>query len=416
MYEDKRQRRVEQPRSNSERIIRASEFSKSCKGGADQMEGDRFSPNLKGSSKKSLPYEEKGPNRRNCRFLDNTAIRFRKESSYSPFYSSSAFELCPTRLSSESFLHNKTTQKPGAANGSCETAEKCESFPCSPAGDNDVATEEDSVTLEEAISSDNPTYDSNSNGTHNGYDPRKRAVFFERAVEELFHLGPSEGEGKFDNLLKKMEAKEKMLQIEMQQTALEEELRSDFEQRKKEQRQQQEPNNVNAKGSVYSRVAKKNIIAVLASNKFSSTLGTKEKGDGAALSAWNADEEDLADATEEVRLERKLEAVFVSFALYGCWRPDELVYPQSSSGMGGLRFTALCREAGLIDGKHVTTKVIHDVFQSLMDKMKMKLFFPQFLMALSRVAEHGNKDPEAAMKAVLDINSEGLLRIHVNDS
>jgi len=168
--------------------------------------------------------------------------------------------------------------------------------------------------------------------------------------------------------------------------------------------------------SIHARVMKKHMIAALALSKLSSSPKGREQRAPTSKpgrSSMFAGKEDFQDATEEALVERRLEAVYVSYSLFGCWRPDQLVYPQTSGAMSWPRFLALCKAAGLIDGQRVTLDALRNIFQSLVDKKTMKLEFPRFFMALDKISAQANKNPDEIMQHVLEINSEGLLRIRL---
>lgn len=71
-----------------------------------------------------------------------------------------------------------------------------------------------------------------------------------------------------------------------------------------------------------------------------------------------------------VHMERELEAVFVSYALFGRWEGEQMGFPQKCGGLPGLKFLSLCREAGLVDDKLVTPRVIRDLFWMYKDMVR----------------------------------------------
>ena len=70
-----------------------------------------------------------------------------------------------------------------------------------------------------------------------------------------------------------------------------------------------------------------------------------------------------------VRLERALEAVYISFALFGEWKPQAMVLPQTCASIGGLKFLKLCQAAGMIDDRFVTASALRTVFRMYCDKV-----------------------------------------------
>jgi len=107
-----------------------------------------------------------------------------------------------------------------------------------------------------------------------------------------------------------------------------------------------------------------------------------------------------------------MEAVFVSFALYGEWKPDEMVLPQAClHGMAFPRFRALCTAAGL-DGHHSDVRQVYDL------QLKKKgdvMLFPQFIMALCSLSERMSTSSKTALSRVAAINVEERLLVHVDD-
>lgn len=49
-----------------------------------------------------------------------------------------------------------------------------------------------------------------------------------------------------------------------------------------------------------------------------------------------------------VKLERRTQAIFMPFALFGTWDPFRLAQPQKCSGMSRIRFLAMVHCAGLV--------------------------------------------------------------------
>lgn len=70
-------------------------------------------------------------------------------------------------------------------------------------------------------------------------------------------------------------------------------------------------------------------------------------------------------------LERRLEAVYVSFALFGKWDAAKMVVSHDCHGMAYLRFQELCRQAGLLGGP-VTTQTLRQLFDSCVDRVRSR--------------------------------------------
>ena len=76
-----------------------------------------------------------------------------------------------------------------------------------------------------------------------------------------------------------------------------------------------------------------------------------------------------AVAAVTVKLERRLEAVFVSYALYGEWRPDEvgvwLSTGNECKGISSGKFLDLVRDTKLMTTDALTTADLREVFFKL---------------------------------------------------
>jgi len=77
----------------------------------------------------------------------------------------------------------------------------------------------------------------------------------------------------------------------------------------------------------------------------------------------------FSTSREDALMERRLEAVFVSFALYNKWDGDALVTAQKCHGMSGLRFLSLCRASGLLEMSQLTVGVVKQVFDANFEKV-----------------------------------------------
>ena len=78
-----------------------------------------------------------------------------------------------------------------------------------------------------------------------------------------------------------------------------------------------------------------------------------------------------------VKLERRLEAVFVSYALYGEWRPDEvgvwLSTGNECKGISSGKFLDLVRDTKLMTTDALTAADIREVFFKLNNPVSLSL-------------------------------------------
>jgi len=70
-----------------------------------------------------------------------------------------------------------------------------------------------------------------------------------------------------------------------------------------------------------------------------------------------------------VRLERQIEAVFSSFALYSSWEPAKIVFPHEQCKLGFHNFMMLWEAARLPKKGLVFTRKLHNAFKKYMDKV-----------------------------------------------
>uniref|UniRef100_A0A061R2F4 Uncharacterized protein n=1 Tax=Tetraselmis sp. GSL018 TaxID=582737 RepID=A0A061R2F4_9CHLO len=209
----------------------------------------------------------------------------------------------------------------------------------------------------------------------------------------------------------------KKKQEEQQRAAMEMEMQRELERQQQELRQKQQHTHEERESSL-SRILKRHGNAALASVKLSQPInrsspeGSGDRGEASPKRGTFDQAHAIEEATEDARLDRRLEAVFVSFALFGRWCPEEMVAPRPCAGMSANRLVALLSEAGLVDGKRITSELVVEIFEGMRDKTTMKLGFEQFLEALSSVSERARRSEESVLAAILSINSEGLLRIH----
>uniref|UniRef100_A0A061S663 Uncharacterized protein n=1 Tax=Tetraselmis sp. GSL018 TaxID=582737 RepID=A0A061S663_9CHLO len=125
--------------------------------------------------------------------------------------------------------------------------------------------------------------------------------------------------------------------------------------------------------------------------------------------------ESVEEATRDALLMRRLEAVYVSFALFGRWCPEELTRPRACCpGMGWTGFTALIRAAGIGGGRHRVMASAAAAFEELKPAGACRLGFPEFLATLSEISERGKLGADSVLGPILAINPEGILRIHVD--
>jgi len=107
--------------------------------------------------------------------------------------------------------------------------------------------------------------------------------------------------------------------------------------------------------------------------------------------------------------------VFVSFCLYGRWNPDALVVPQKCKGMKENLFLALCQRVGLLDDFKASPENLKAVHRQHRSKDTSGLMsFASFVSALAAVSKLRHRRVESVLQAVLDINQEGRLHIHMD--
>mmetsp|Transcript_13934 Transcript_13934/g.35999 ORF Transcript_13934/g.35999 Transcript_13934/m.35999 type:complete len:208 (-) Transcript_13934:435-1058(-) len=123
----------------------------------------------------------------------------------------------------------------------------------------------------------------------------------------------------------------------------------------------------------------------------------------------------FSTSREDALMERRLEAVFVSFALYNKWDGDALVTAQKCHGMSGLRFLSLCRASGLLEMSQLTVGVVKQVFDANFEKADQlcRMPFPNFICALDHLSREACLQPCAVYRAVAALNTENRLYLHV---
>jgi hypothetical protein len=115
-------------------------------------------------------------------------------------------------------------------------------------------------------------------------------------------------------------------------------------------------------------------------------------------------------------MERELEAVFVSFALFGRWDGDAMVTSHDCQGMVCSRFHALCKAAGLLNGR-ISPSTIRNVFEAYTDKgtAHSVMSFPNFVCALDALASEAiTMQPAHVYRVVSALNVEKRLCVHSN--
>jgi hypothetical protein len=119
-------------------------------------------------------------------------------------------------------------------------------------------------------------------------------------------------------------------------------------------------------------------------------------------------------AAREARNRSEVEAVYVSFAVHGAWDPETMVLPhEHAPTMGGLKFLALCRAAGLTDDSIVTPEVAKDLMFQHADKKTRLLTFETFLDAVASIARVKKCSQQAVLASIRAVNAQGLLSIRV---
>jgi hypothetical protein len=120
-------------------------------------------------------------------------------------------------------------------------------------------------------------------------------------------------------------------------------------------------------------------------------------------------------AAGEARKRSELEAVYVSFALYGEWDPEKMVLPHAHAPtMGGRKFMALCRAAGLLDDGLVTPEAANALMSKHADTNTRLLTFDRFLDAMAAFARAKMCSTRAVLASIRAINDQRLLSIRVS--
>uniref|UniRef100_A0A061R9K4 EF-hand domain-containing protein n=1 Tax=Tetraselmis sp. GSL018 TaxID=582737 RepID=A0A061R9K4_9CHLO len=133
---------------------------------------------------------------------------------------------------------------------------------------------------------------------------------------------------------------------------------------------------------------------------------------GRRSSSRRAISREVEQTAEDVRLERRIEAVFSSFALCGAWEPNRVVVPQEPCKIGFRNFTRMCAAANLTGRGPAAARELHKIFAACMDKDTGLVDFQQLLLVLPELARAVQKPTEHVMEALLSINQEGHLWIH----
>eukprot|EP00873_Tetraselmis_striata_P015352 jgi/Tetstr1/435616/TSEL_024518.t1 len=118
----------------------------------------------------------------------------------------------------------------------------------------------------------------------------------------------------------------------------------------------------------------------------------------------------MENLMREVLFERKLEAVFVSFALFAKWDPDAMVTAQKSKGIPANRFMVMCNAARLSSPE--TFGAFREIFVRYSHREMM--VFKKFLTALPDIAQLCHKSVMQVIETFMAINAEKRICIHVD--
>lgn len=118
----------------------------------------------------------------------------------------------------------------------------------------------------------------------------------------------------------------------------------------------------------------------------------------------------MEDLMREVLFERKLEAVFVSFALWGKWDPDAMVVAQKCNGMSHNKFMALCRAARLSEPH--TFGAFREIFVRF--SHREVLAFKKLLVAMPDISQICGQSISQCIQSVMGINTEGRICVHMD--
>eukprot|EP00873_Tetraselmis_striata_P021345 jgi/Tetstr1/441609/TSEL_029836.t2 len=241
-------------------------------------------------------------------------------------------------------------------------------------------------------------------------DPRYKAVVFEETLAAVFDLPDPNGKDKYDRAVERLEQEE----YEAYQLQMRVKMKSDMEialKRREELRRAREADQQAHKVvSAFSCILQK--ASVLISRKAGANLAMAE------LAVTPRDRAPftkavIADHTDAV-MERQLEAVFVSYALFNKWDGEAMVVGHKCPGLSGCRFQSLCHDAGFLPNGQITDRTLKDIHGRHVDKasISQRISFPNFICALEELAHEGRMESDQVYNAVVALNLEKRICVH----
>mmetsp|Transcript_35103 Transcript_35103/g.88448 ORF Transcript_35103/g.88448 Transcript_35103/m.88448 type:complete len:519 (+) Transcript_35103:202-1758(+) len=243
-------------------------------------------------------------------------------------------------------------------------------------------------------------------------DPRVKALQFEQSIAAVFDLSPRNGKDKFERAIEKLDENRHHAEELQMQARITSDMEIALKQRE-EARLAQEAQQRKVKPpavSGFSRILQK------ASGLIKRKGGGYSASDNPGMVSRNSStgKPTMRATHNDALIERRLEAVFVSYALFSKWDGEAMVVGHKCHGLSGLRFLLLCRDAGIMEKGKISDRTARNIFAMHMDKASMSqdMSFPEFVCAIEELAREGRMKPDQVFQAVDALNVEQRICVH----
>lgn len=117
-------------------------------------------------------------------------------------------------------------------------------------------------------------------------------------------------------------------------------------------------------------------------------------------------------------MERQLEAVFVSYALFNKWDGEAMVVGHKCPGLSGCRFQSLCHDAGFLPNGQITDRTLKDIHGRHVDKVSKLAKIARCCAACATVCNHyactsSTLTPGGAVVTGFHISTHILSKLHL---
>eukprot|EP00873_Tetraselmis_striata_P004219 jgi/Tetstr1/424483/TSEL_015011.t1 len=245
-------------------------------------------------------------------------------------------------------------------------------------------------------------------------DPRFKALQFEQSIAAVFDLSPRNGKDKFERAIEKLDENRHHAEELQMQARITSEMEIALKQRE-EARLAQEAQQHKVKPpavSGFSRILQK--ASGLIKRKGGGSSASDNPGMLSRISSSSAGKPAMRATHNDALIERRLEAVFVSYALFSKWDGEAMVVSHKCHGLSGRRFLLLCRDAGIMEKGKISDRTARNIFAMHMDKASMSqdMSFPEFVCAIEELAREGRMKPDQVFQAVDALNVEQRICVH----